>query len=90
MSVGLTAAGLGLTALGGVLSSLGSKSKPTGGGGAAAAFDTSAMARDILPKEDKRQETTVQVFVAGDQIRDPLWRVVNEGMRTGHIQPAGV
>jgi hypothetical protein len=88
-SAGLTAAGIGLTTLGGVLSSLGSKGKPAGGGGAAAAFDTSAMARDILPKEDKRQETIVQVFVAGDQIRDPLWRVVNEGFRTGHIQPAG-
>jgi outer membrane murein-binding lipoprotein Lpp len=88
-SVGLTAAGLGLTALGGALKAFGGKGSPSGGGGGSAAFNTASIARDIQPKEERRQETVVQVYVAGDQIRNPLWRVVNEGLRTGNIQPAG-
>ena len=85
--------GFGLTVLGGALTALsqrgGNQPKGAGGGGGAAAFDPASMARDISPKRDERRETVVQVFVAGDQIRDPIWRTVNEGIRTNRI-PLGV
>lgn len=79
--------GLGLTMLGGALTALSQRggNQPKGAGGGAAAFDPASMARDILPTGDERKETIVQVFVAGDQIRDPIWRTVNEGIRTNRI-----
>jgi hypothetical protein len=82
---GLILAGLGLTALGGYLGALGKGPSAT----ASSSTDTRAMARDILPKEDRQRETYVQVFVAGDQIRDPIWRTMNEGIRTGRVQTMG-
>lgn len=85
MGAGLIAAGAGLAILGGYLGAVGKGPSAT----ATSSVDAKAMARDILPKEDKRKETYVQVFVAGDQIRDPIWRTMNEGIRTGRVQTMG-
>jgi len=38
-----------------------------------------------LKREREEKETVVEVFVMGDQIRDPIINVVNDGMRRGAI-----
>ena len=91
-SVGLTAAGIALTALGAGLSSVSSGSSPRSASRGASGTAAADVARDITrPRDDKPSETTIQVFVAGDQIRNPIWKVVDEGARLGrfrHLQGA--
>ena len=81
--VGMIAAGIALKALGGALKGYASR-KPGRGGGAGKG--KSNYARDLLKREREERETVVEVYVMGDQVRDPIYRVVNEGIRRNAIQ----
>lgn len=89
-SPGMIAAGIGLTALGAGISALSSGSSGRTASRGASGTAAADVARDIVrPRDDEPRETTIQVFVAGDQIREPIWKVVREGVRTGHLQTQG-
>ena len=82
--VGMIAAGIALKAIGGALKGAAQRgsSRSSGGG----AKGQANYARDLLKREREEKETVVEVFVMGDQVRDPIYRVVNEGIRRNEIR----
>jgi hypothetical protein len=92
-SPGMIAAGIGLTALGAGISALSAGSSGRSAGRGSSGGSAADIARDITrPRDDKPTETNIQVFVAADQIRDPIIRAVDESVRLGrsrYLQPQG-
>jgi hypothetical protein len=79
----LIAAGLALQAFGGFLGH-----QKTGSSGASASTGAAGGLEQFQPRElqeEKPEETTIVIQIAGETIGPAIWDQMNEGMRLGHV-----